>query len=249
MTGISLSNGIAYGVNGLTMLYSGCGVSTRCDKKLVSPNEKKLIAKPTITWSTRKRMANTASSADNATPITIAPSTPAHGPYSEPITAPANAPPSNWPSIAILMTPLRSHRIPAIAPRVMGTLRVTVSCNMPVRLNEPPEVAHARKPTTNAAVEMARITLVHLPKPRYNWTAPSAPSITASTRANGCDGRTSVKESTSLKPASPGRPEKKNAEISARNISEKPTLRARFRCSFDSNGVAVSTAILMTPTP
>ena len=83
------------------------------------------------------------------------------------------------------MTPLRSHKMPAIAPSVMGTLRVTVSCNIPVRLNDPPEVAHAKKPTTNAPVEIASTTLVHLPKPRYNCTAPSAPSNTANTRANG----------------------------------------------------------------
>ena len=146
----------------------------------MSPNEKKLIAKPTITWSTLKRIANTASSADNATPITIAPNTPTQGPYNEPNTAPANAPPSNCPSMAMLMIPLRSHKIPAMAPSVIGTLRVTVSCNMPVMLNEPPDVAQAKNPTTNIAVANASTTLVHLPKPRYNCTAPSAPRTTAS---------------------------------------------------------------------
>ena len=41
----------------------------------------------------------------------------------------------------MLMIPLRSHRMPAISPSVIGTLRVTVSCNIPVRLNDPPDVA------------------------------------------------------------------------------------------------------------
>ena len=36
--------------------------------------------------------------------------------------APANAPTSIWPSIATLMTPERSHTMPASAPRISGVL-------------------------------------------------------------------------------------------------------------------------------
>jgi len=61
-------------------------------------------------------------------------------------------------------------------------------------------------------------------------------------------GNTSVNDSTSLKPASPGRADKKKAEISARKMSDKPTLRERFFCSNDNNGAAIS-VVLMNPTP
>ena len=77
------------------------------------------------------------------------------------------------------MMPLRSHRMPAIAPRVIGTLRATVSCNIPVKLNEPPEAAHVRNPMTKAAVAIDNATLVTLPSPRTNWAAPSESAANA----------------------------------------------------------------------
>ena len=88
--------------------------------------------------------------------------------------------------------PLRSHKIPAIAPSVIGTLRATVSWSIPVKLNEPPDAAHVRKPTTKAAVAMDNATFVILPSPRMSWTAPSATSTIASAVANGRAGMTNT---------------------------------------------------------
>ena len=70
--------------------------------------------------------------------------------------------------MAMLMMPLRSQRIPASAPIVIGTLRVTVSCSIPVRLNDPPDAAHVKNPTTKLMVAIVSTTLVTLPIPRSN---------------------------------------------------------------------------------
>ncbi|CAB4800385.1 unannotated protein [freshwater metagenome] len=85
----------------------------------------------------------------------------------------------------MLMMPLRSHKIPAIAPRMIGTLRVTVSCNMPVKLNEPPDAAQAKNEMTKVAAAILKTTFVHLPNPLSNCAAPSAISTNASMRAKG----------------------------------------------------------------
>jgi len=49
--------------------------------------------------------------------------------------APANAPSSSWPSIAMLMTPDRSHRQPASAPRISGIESDSVPWNWLMTLN------------------------------------------------------------------------------------------------------------------
>ena len=136
------------------------------------PSAKKLIAKPTITWSTRYLIENTASIHANTTPVSIAIMVPNQRFVSDAPTAPVNAPASNMPSIAILITPLRSHKMPARAPSVIGTLRETVSCNMPTRLNDSPEVAQDKKLITNIAVASAKTMFETLPNPRHNCAAP-----------------------------------------------------------------------------
>ena len=147
-------------------------------------------------------------------------------------TAPVNAPASNMPSIAMLITPLRSHKMPPIAPSVIGTLRETVSCNMPTRLNDSPEVAHDKKLITNIAVARASTIFETLPSPRQSWAAPRPIKTMPKIQANCCAGIVRfAPPSVNLKPASPGRREKITKVITARPIYPKPTFRARFFCS------------------
>ena len=75
---------------------------------------------------------------------------------------------SNMPSIEMLITPLRSLKMPPSAPSVIGTLRVTVSCSMPTKLNDSPAAAHAKKLMNTVAAASANTTYDNLPKPRNN---------------------------------------------------------------------------------
>ena len=67
------------------------------------------------------------------------------------ITAPANAPRSNWPSMAMLMTPERSHRQPESAPRTSGIEASIVVCMSDTNgSGVRPASDQQRKDTTNA---------------------------------------------------------------------------------------------------
>ena len=76
---------------------------------------------PTTTWSTRKRMASTASIAAMITPPMAALTSPSQTLVAiVPTRAAPNAPIRNWPSIATFTTPDRSPSTPARAPRTSG---------------------------------------------------------------------------------------------------------------------------------
>ena len=97
-------------------------------------------------------MAKTAKSQEIAIPAKGATSSPAHVLcMSEAMTPDKNAPASNWPSIAILMTPDRSEIIPAIAPKISGTARIKPPCSSPVKGTNFPAAAQQRNDIRKAA--------------------------------------------------------------------------------------------------
>ena len=72
---------------------------------------------PTMTWSTKYLIENTARTMPTSMPATIAASRPRSGwRVSDATTAAVKAPASSWPSIAMLMTPTRSPMTPAREP-------------------------------------------------------------------------------------------------------------------------------------
>ena len=69
----------------------------------------------------------------------------------------AKAPHSIIPSIAMLMIPDRSQKMPEMAPMVRGVAAVSVLCNMPVRLRLVPLVTQTRnaKAIRKTAVQLS----------------------------------------------------------------------------------------------
>ena len=69
-----------------------------------------------------------------------------------PTMAPAKAPASSMPSMAMFTTPDRSHRTPARAPKISGDARRRVPLNRPTSEVAPPAVAHVSMAATNSAI-------------------------------------------------------------------------------------------------
>ena len=99
-------------------------------------------------------MANTANNAPRRPPASDPVTRPSQiEPNALAITAPAKAPRSSWPSIAMLMTPDRSHRQPESAPRTSG-----IEANMVVCISDTngsgirPASHQHKKDTTNASI-------------------------------------------------------------------------------------------------
>ena len=155
---------------------------------------------------------------------------------------------SSIPSIEMLITPLRSLRMPPIAPSVIGTLRLTVSCSMPTKLNESPAAAHDRKLMKNAAVASASTTLESFPKPRNSCATATATSTMPRAQPKPCAGSANRAVSLILNPASPERLVNTTKQIVARTRYATPTLRARLRCSADTT-MPGADAVLIRPTP
>ena len=88
----------------------------------MSPVANATSTTPSTTWLTWYRIENHASIAAIATPGEDATDQAHLGAVERGSTATdaKNAPARNWPSIAMLMTPDRSHRQPASAPRISG---------------------------------------------------------------------------------------------------------------------------------
>ena len=76
-----------------------------------------------------------------------------------------------------------------MAPNVIGTLRATVSCNMPVKLNEP-RSAHVKNPITKLAVAIVSTTFNDLI--RATVVRHQAMSTIANADANGRAGITNM---------------------------------------------------------
>ncbi len=99
-------------------------------------------------------MANTASKMPSRPPASDPVSSPSQSePNALAITAPAKAPRSSWPSMAMLMTPDRSHKQPDSAPRTNGIAASIVLCmsDSNGRGVLPASDQH-KKDTTNASV-------------------------------------------------------------------------------------------------
>ena len=91
-----------------------------------------LSTTPTMTWSTRYLIAKAASTNETSMPATAAATRPSSRlPVIEAITAELKAPASSWPSMAMFTTPTRSLSTPDIAPKISGTLTVTVLMSRP----------------------------------------------------------------------------------------------------------------------
>ena len=87
--------------------------------------------------------------------------------------APQKAPVSICPSMAMLMTPVRSHMTPASAPRISGTARVSdCSSRLTMSIGDPiePVPAQQKKATTKST---ATAVVTHgsrfFGKPRATW--------------------------------------------------------------------------------
>ncbi len=93
-------------------------------------------------------------------------------PNKDPKSAPANAPAKSMPSIPMLITATRSHIIPAMAARAIGTALTTVACNIPVREKDFPAVAQTKKAATakkkliakNIVYSLGALTIKRAPK-------------------------------------------------------------------------------------
>ncbi len=75
------------------------------------------------------------------------------------------------PSMAMLMTAVRSHQMPLSAPKAMGVARSTVLASIPVRLKDLPAVAHTRKAITKRTSSTASRACGSR-KPRESWYPP-----------------------------------------------------------------------------
>src|SRR5581483_8411585 len=94
-------------------------------------------------------MANTPRMRPNAPPASPPHTSPRYRLLLELATiAAVNAPMSNWPSIAMLMMPERSQRMPAMAPRTSGIDRSTELWRRPTRLSVLPAPAQHRNEST-----------------------------------------------------------------------------------------------------
>ncbi len=101
---------------------------------------------PRTTWLTRYLIENTASSAAIRTPVSAAAISAAAALFVVlETTAAVKAPTRNWPSIAMLMTPDRSHRTPASAPRISGVAKFSVPWNWLASGKVLPAAAQHRK--------------------------------------------------------------------------------------------------------
>ena len=94
--------------------------------------------------------------------MTVAASSPTHPPSNDPITTPVKAPPSSMPSIPILTTPERSHKIPDNAPKAIGVARAIVDTSMLISENSSPAVAQTISENTKTAKAIPSITVVLL---------------------------------------------------------------------------------------
>ena len=152
------------------------------------PRASALSTTPSTTWFTRNLTAKTASSRPIRAPPTSANAIPTPRLCATVAASAAqNAPTSICPSMATLMTPVRSHRMPAIAPRISGTDRKTVCCSIPttsIALPLVPVAAQHRNASTNSST--AAVTthgICRRVKPRASCHAPSRTTIAPSTIA------------------------------------------------------------------
>src|SRR5262245_34972345 len=121
---------------------------------------------PSTTWLTRYLIENTASRDAISTPLTAAAASPAAElSVTEATTAAVNAPTRNWPSIAMLITPERSHSTPHRAPRISGVAKLSVPWNWFASGNTLPDDAQHR----------------NAPKKQMPTTAPSHPEYLVGT--------------------------------------------------------------------
>src|SRR3954451_3316257 len=127
MIGMSDRNGTgSTGSRGGEFQVSASALSTVENRKPVRPETSTFRTTPTITWLTMYLMLNTARTSETSTPAAAAASRPTTAlPESEPATAAANAPKSNWLSMAMFTTPERSHSTPESEPKISGTASVT----------------------------------------------------------------------------------------------------------------------------
>ena len=94
------------------------------------PSTRMLMTTPMMIWSTRKLTTSTARSRPAGRRSGSRRGGPTQPPSSEPITTPVKAPPSSMPSMPMLTTPDRSHRMPLRAPSAIGVQRATVATSM-----------------------------------------------------------------------------------------------------------------------
>src|SRR5690625_4662866 len=152
MMGNSDRNGTGSAGNRNRWFKSGFSVSTVEKKNVVSPSTNTFSTTPTMIWSTQYFTLKNTSSSPTRAPATGAASTPTYGlPTIEATTAAMNAPPSSCPSMAMLITPVRSHITPDRAPKIRGTDSANPPTNSEVSEIVAPAPTQVRKAMMNAA--------------------------------------------------------------------------------------------------
>jgi len=173
-----------------------------CEMKAVIPAEKILITVPDTVWLILYLIHNTACSIARATAERTPPRRPIAALLVRLPTSAANMHDiSIIPSIAILMVPERSARMPEKAARVIGTANKTALESMPERFKDLPLACQTRKPKTSSSPHKPTRPLVARPKPFTIWNAPIPTQITAKIISVMRDGNTqSAKVPTSIPP-------------------------------------------------
>ena len=144
--------------------------------------QKATITTPTMIWSAPYRSAKNASRDPKMPPATAPASMPSQrSPEALPIIAPRNAPARNWPSMAMLMTPDRSHRRPDIEPYTSGVVAINVSASMSTKLRDSPRDTHVRKDQMKRTTPSVKIRYVPRLRCRNTSRSPSAAQRTPST--------------------------------------------------------------------
>src|SRR5690625_5854797 len=151
MMGNSDRNGTGSAGNRNRWFKSGFSVSTVEKKNVVSPSTNTFSTTPTMLGSTQYFTLKNTSSSPTRAPATGAASTPTYGlPTIEATTAAMNAPPSSCPSMAMLITPVRSHITPDRAPKIRGTDSANPPTNSEVSENLAPAPTQAGTAVTHA---------------------------------------------------------------------------------------------------
>ena len=229
-SGMSASRGIESPPN-RSEAFSSAGSSLTMNA--VRPLANTIRTTPTMIWSAWNFTDSQPRMLPSSSEAMIAAASPSTGPPMAEKTTAASAPMSSWPSMAMLITPARSHMAPHSAPRVRGTACRTATRNSSTRLRLPSAAAHVRNASTNSSAPTASVPTARPRVPRVAWSSPRAASATPIVTTVGTTGRVNGGTSTTgLRPfkvnvAVPAVPVK-NASVTAASSSWKmPKARSR----------------------
>src|SRR6266508_2702651 len=236
------------------------GCISRSYRKPVTPTARTSSTTPSTIWSTRYRIANSASSsAINSPPMAAATRPSQRLAVNVPIIAAPNAPIRNWPSIAMLITPARSQSTPDSEPKISGRARkrappaiATSGMKWPATCQHRNDITNELSATAVASPRCALASRVSsaTPTTRHNTPNPTAPGCAGMLMANPCSPSANVNSAASPAGAShpnsaPARPPSSTKSTPARrDLVQKPRAVVDSAISSSSSVViAVSPAL------